>query len=153
MRRPAAAPAIARVTSACVVVIASTACARGGITLSTNSKPQDPALLLSCARTVVAEQGLAISPSQGAGYELEAKTAVAPTTNGTAPSYDVLTVKVAPAKRGFAMLVGGASYVLRTLRGASADASQQGEWVGTSPSPRVGEARDAVLTQCGNLGT
>ena len=42
-------------------------------------------------------------------------------------------------------------YVLRSLRPAGADAAKN-EWVGTSPSSRVALARDAVLTQCGNLG-
>lgn len=154
MRRFAVPSAIARSTSAATLLLAATACASGGITLSTNSKPRDPNLLLSCARTVASQQGLAIVPTSAPGYELQAKSPVEPTTIGSAavPSYDVLTVTLSPAKRGFAMLVGGASYVLRSLRGGASDAAKT-EWVGTSPSARVGNAREAVLTQCGNLGT
>jgi len=155
MRRFAVPAAIARCTCASVLVLA-TACAGRGLTFSTTTRPNDPNLLLSCARNVASEQGLGVVTERSGQFELEAKSppeAPAPSSSASAAAqtYDVLTVKLSPVKRGFEMLVGSASYALRSLRGATADAAKS-EWVGTSPSSRVALARDAVLTQCGNLG-
>jgi hypothetical protein len=156
MRRFAVPSAIAR--SACLsALLLTTACAGRGLTFATTTRPNDPNLLLSCARTVAADQGLGVVTQSSEQFELQAKSAVeaASEPSAAAPqgdqTYDVLTVKLSPAKRGFEMLVGSASYVLRSLRPAGADAAKN-EWVGTSPSSRVALARDAVLTQCGNLG-
>jgi hypothetical protein len=135
------------------------ACAHG-ISLTTgSSSPPDPALLMSCARSIATDQGLGVISQPPGQYEMQAKSVVeTPTTpdRAAAPSYDVLTVKLSPAKEGFRMLVGSASYVLRQLRGVTTGGSSAGgskaEWVGTSPSTRVALARDAVLTKCGSLG-
>ena len=134
----------------------SAACAGHGISLGTSNRPTDPALLLSCARSVASERGLGEITQSPETMELQAKSAVdvsTPSERGTTPSYDVLTVKIAQAKQGLRMLVGSSSYALRQLRaGGVGTSAAKTEWVGTPPSERVALARDAVLSQCGTLG-
>jgi hypothetical protein len=134
----------------------SAACSGHGLTLRPSARPADPALLLSCARNVAAERGLGEVTMSAEPMQLQAKSAVdvsAAAERSTTPSYDVLTVQLSHAKQGVKMLVGGASYALRQLRGASIGSSAaKTEWVGTQPSERVALARDAVLSQCGTLG-
>ena len=151
MRRFAVPSAIAR--SVCLSAVLVSACAGRSLTFATTTRPNDPNLLLSCARTVATDQGLGVVTQANGQLELQAKSAVeGPEDAPSAPrTYDVLTVKLSPAKRGFEMLVGSASYVLRSLRPGGKDAAND-EWAATSPSQRVALARDAVLTQCGNLG-
>jgi hypothetical protein len=144
MRRLAVPSALARLAYVLPLIL-SAGCAGRGISLSTNNHPQDPALLLSCARAVATDQGLGVVTQSSDAFEIQAKSSV------DTPTRDVLTVTLSPAKKGFQMLVGGASYVVRQLRGGTGDAVRS-EWVGTSPSHRVAVARDAVLTQCGSLG-
>ncbi|MBV9879976.1 MAG: hypothetical protein JO180_05735 [Gemmatirosa sp.] len=135
--------------------LALAACAGHGLTLSTGSNaPPDPTLLLSCARAVAADRGLGVISQAPEQFELQARSAVESSV-AAAPSYDVLTVKLSPAKRGFRMLVSSASYALHQLRGATGPGSSvapKTEWIGTSPSSRVALARDAVLDQCGSVG-
>src|SRR4051794_33058858 len=101
-----------RVTSLALALLVAPlgACAHGISLTGHASAPPDPALLLSCARNIAADQGLAVI-SQPERLELQAKSAVetAPTSDrATVPSYDELTVKLSPAKEGFRMLVGSA---------------------------------------------
>jgi hypothetical protein len=134
----------------------SAACAGHGLNLRPSSRPTDPALLLSCARSVASERGLGEITQPAGSLELQAKSAVDASNSAehaATPSYDVLTVKISQAQKGVRMLVGGASYVLRQLRGGGVGTSAaKTEWVGTQPSERVALVRDAVLTQCGTLG-
>ena len=136
----------------------SAACAGHGLTLRPTARPSDPALLLSCARNVATERGLGEITMSAEPMELQAKSVVdvsAGAERGGTPSYDVLTVQLSRgAKQGVRMLVGGASFALRQLRGGGIGSSAaKTEWVGTQPSERVALARDAVLTQCGTLGS
>lgn len=134
----------------------SAACAGHGLTFRPTARPADPALLLSCARNVASERGLGEITMSAEPMQLQAKSAVdvsAGAERAATPSYDVLTVQLSRAKQGVRMLVGGASYALRQLRGGSIGSSAaKTEWVGTPPSERVALARDAVLSQCGTLG-
>src|SRR5438067_290338 len=147
MRRSAR--VLSLVVPALTAALAS-ACAGHGITLGPAGHPTDPALLLSCARSVATERGLGDVTQPAGALELQAKSTITAPT----PSYDLLTVKIAQEKKGdFRMLVGGASYALRQLRSSGVGtSSSKPEWVGTSPSERVALVRDAVLTQCGTLG-
>jgi hypothetical protein len=143
----------ARAFTIVATLVATAACNRNGLNLAVSNHPTDPALLMSCARSVASDRGLpVISQSDGT---LQAKSVVAtPGDESVAPSYDVLTVKLSPAKRGLSMLVGSASFALRQLRGGGVGtAAAKTEWVGTAPSTRVALARDAVLAQCGSLGS
>jgi hypothetical protein len=136
------------------VTLLTAACSRNGMQLAVSNKPADPSLLLSCARSVASERGLGEITQNSEAMELQAKSAVdVAASGGTAPSYDLLTVKLSPARKGLRMLVGSASYALRQLRsGGVGSAAQKSEWVSTSPSTRVALVRDAVLDQCGTIG-
>ena len=145
MRRPARALVLA-------VTAVTGACSRNGLQLNVSSQPADPALLLSCARTVASQRGLG-EITQSA-EELQAKSAVdVPGARGGAPSYDMLTVRLAPEKAGMRMVVGSSSFALRQLgAGGVGTAAPKTEWVNTTPSTRVALVRDAVLDQCGTIG-
>ena len=137
------------------VSLIGTACAGRGPNIGSRSRPTDPALLLSCARSVASERGLGEVTLSPESMELQAKSSVAvsPTSaRGPAPSYDVLTVRISRAKQGLRMLVGGASYAMRQLRGGGGTSTATPEWGGTQPWERVALVRDAVLDQCGTLG-
>ena len=131
----------------------SAACAGHGITLSTTSRPADPALLLSCARSVASEHGLAQITQSSAQLEARTPMAVQTSEERGSASYDVLTVKLSRAKEGLRMLVGSATYALRGLRaGGVGSSTVKTEWVPLAPSEQVALARDAVLNKCGTLG-
>lgn len=133
-------------------LLGAAACNRNAMNLAVANHPANPALLMSCARTVATERGLADVTQSS--ETLQAKSAVAAAgEQGVTPTYDVLTVTLSPAKQGLRMLVGSTSFVLRQLRnGGVGTSAAKAEWVGTAPSSRVALARDAVLTQCGSLG-
>lgn len=138
-----------------LVVLPLGACSRAIALATGSSSPPNPDLVLSCARAVATDRGLGVISATS--DELQAKSAVETNATSATPSYDVLTVKLSPAKQGFRMLVGSASYVLRQLRGAtpqggSSAGGSKAEWVGTQPSTRVAMARDAVLNKCGSIG-
>jgi hypothetical protein len=133
-------------------LLLGTACSRNAMQLNVAQRPADPALLLSCARSVASHRGLGeIAES---GEQLQAKSPVVTDVDqGATPTYDVLTVKFSRARKGLNMLVGSTSFVLRQLRtGGVGTAAARSEWVGTTPSARAVQVRDAVLQQCGSLG-
>src|SRR5687768_14942691 len=88
------------------LTLLTAACSRNGLQLAVSSAPADPALLLSCARSVATERGFGDITQSAEPMGLQAKSVVeVPGANGSASSYDLLTVQLAPAKKGVRMLV------------------------------------------------
>jgi hypothetical protein len=152
-----------------VVALALSACRSGAFKISPISEGMTAETLLGCVAEVAEQNGLPVieqradAPEPTLWARSDALDSVPATRPADAPRrIDVLTVSFKQLGRGLKVLAqtfdlrGNGPLARPAARSVSPAVTGDGDdgtlWQATAPSPRVAEARDAVLERCGSLG-